>query len=66
MLATIDVPTLICWGEQDKVLPVSGAPYMHEHIRGSRLELFEHSGRCPFLEESQTFNRVVEEFLHSL
>lgn len=66
VLATIDVPTLICWGEHDKVLPVSGAPYMHEHIHGSRLERFEHSGHCPFLEESENFNRVVEEFLDSL
>ena len=66
VLATIDVPTLICWGEHDTLLPVSGAPYMHEHIRGSRLELFEHSGHCPFLEESENFNRVVEAFLDSL
>jgi non-heme chloroperoxidase len=66
VLATIDVPTLICWGEHDRLLPVSGAPYMHEHIHGSRLELFEHSGHCPFLEESENFNRVVEAFLDSL
>ena len=66
VLATIDIPTLICWGEHDKILPVSGAPYMQAHIRGSRLERFPHSGHCPFLEESENFNRVVEEFLDSL
>jgi pimeloyl-ACP methyl ester carboxylesterase len=66
VLAAIDLPTLICWGEHDKLLPVSGAPYMHEQIKGSRLELFAQSGHCPFLEESESFNRVVEEFLDSL
>jgi pimeloyl-ACP methyl ester carboxylesterase len=66
VLGTIDVPTLICWGQHDQLLPVSGAPYMHEHIRGSRLELFENSGHCPFLEEAERFNQVVQEFLDRL
>jgi non-heme chloroperoxidase len=66
VLPTIDVPTLICWGEHDRLLPVSGAPYMHEHIPGARLELFDHSGHCPFLEEADRFNRVVQDFLDTL
>lgn len=66
LLPTIDVPTLVCWGEHDKLLPVSGAPYMHEHVPGARLELFEDSGHCPFLEESEKFNRVVQDFLDTL
>jgi pimeloyl-ACP methyl ester carboxylesterase len=66
VLPTIDVPTLICWGEHDQLLPVSGAPYMRDHIRGARLEVFGDSGHCPFLEESEKFNRIVEEFLDAL
>jgi non-heme chloroperoxidase len=66
VLPSIDVPTLICWGEHDALLPVSGAPYMQEHIRGARLELFADSGHCPFLDESDKFNRVVQEFLDTL
>jgi pimeloyl-ACP methyl ester carboxylesterase len=66
VLPAIDVPTLICWGRHDQLLPVSGAPYMREHIRGSRLELFEDSGHCPFLEEADRFNQVLQEFLDGL
>ena len=66
VLPAVDVPTLVCWGEHDQLLPVSGAPYMHEQIAGSRLELFERSGHCPFLEESEKFNSVVQEFLDPL
>jgi pimeloyl-ACP methyl ester carboxylesterase len=66
VLPVIDVPTLICWGRHDQLLPVSGAPYMHEQIRGSRLEIFEDSGHCPFLEEAERFNRVVQDFLDSI
>jgi pimeloyl-ACP methyl ester carboxylesterase len=66
VLPTIDVPTLICWGRHDALLPVSGAPYMLEQIPGARLELFEDSGHCPFLEETERFNQAVEEFLASV
>ncbi len=66
VLPTIDVPTLICWGRHDQLLPVSGAAYMHEHIARARLELFDDSGHCPFLEEAERFNRVVEDFLDTL
>jgi non-heme chloroperoxidase len=59
----IDVPTLICWGRHDALLPVSGAPYMFESIPNARLELFEDSGHCPFLEETQRFNEVLGAFL---
>jgi len=66
VLGAIEIPTLICWGRHDQLLPVSGAPYMHEHIRDSRLELFEDSGHCPFLEEADRFNQVVQDFLDTL
>jgi non-heme chloroperoxidase len=66
VLPTVDVPTLICWGEHDQLLPVSGASYMHEHIAGSRLEVFGNSGHCPFLEEADRFNQVVQDFLDAL
>jgi pimeloyl-ACP methyl ester carboxylesterase len=39
---------------------------MQEHISGARLELFDNSGHCPFLEESEKFNRLVQEFLDTL
>ncbi len=62
----IDVPTLICWGRHDALLPVSGATFMHDRIAGSRLVIFEHSGHCPFIEETELFNGAVKEFLESL
>jgi pimeloyl-ACP methyl ester carboxylesterase len=66
VLPTIHVPTLICWGEHDQLLPVSGASFMRDQIPGARLEVFGDSGHCPFLEESEKFNHIVEEFLDEL
>ncbi len=63
---TIDIPTLICWGRHDALLPVSGAYDLHERIPRSELVLFEQSGHCPFLEEAEKFNATVGEFVTRL
>lgn len=66
VVSRIDIPTLICWGRHDALLPVSGASHLREAIPGARLELFERSGHCPFLEEADRFNEAVGGFLASL
>jgi pimeloyl-ACP methyl ester carboxylesterase len=63
VLPQIDVPTLVCWGRYDALVPVSGATHLHESIPGSQLVIFEDSGHCPFIEESESFNRTVTQFL---
>jgi pimeloyl-ACP methyl ester carboxylesterase len=63
VLSQIDLPTLICWGRYDALLPVSGATHLHESIPGSQLVIFEDSGHCPFIEESEIFNRTVTQFV---
>jgi non-heme chloroperoxidase len=62
----IDIPTLICWGRHDALLPVSGAYDLLERIPRSELVLFEESGHCPFLEEAEKFNATVGEFVTQL
>jgi non-heme chloroperoxidase len=61
-IATINIPTLICWGRHDKLLSVSGATDLHNRIPDAEIVIFEDSGHCPFIEESEKFNAVVEEF----
>ena len=62
-IATIDIPTLICWGRHDKLLPVSGAADLATRIPDAEVVIFEDSGHCPFLEESEKFNAAVEAFV---
>jgi len=66
VLKTIHLPTLICWGRHDHLLPVSGATHLHHNIKGSELIIFEQSGHCPFIEESHAFNAAVSEFVTSI
>lgn len=63
VLPEIDIPTLICWGRYDALLPVSGAGHLQGHIPDSEVVIFEESGHCPFIEESESFNRTVTEFV---
>ena len=49
------VPTLIVWGEDDTIIPVSHAHAAHEVIEGSRLEIIEGVGHFPHVEAPERF-----------
>jgi pimeloyl-ACP methyl ester carboxylesterase len=59
------VPTLIVWGEEDRIIPVDQGRATHEAISGSRLEIFERTGHFPQCEHPKRFARVVTEFMNS-
>jgi 4,5:9,10-diseco-3-hydroxy-5,9,17-trioxoandrosta-1(10),2-diene-4-oate hydrolase len=62
-LGTITAPTLILWGRQDRILPVSQALDAAGRIPGARMHLFEQCGHMPNVEYPEEFNRRVLEFL---
>ncbi len=62
-LGTITAPTLILWGRQDRILPVSQALDAAGRIPGARLHVFERCGHMPNVEYPGEFNRLVLEFL---
>jgi pimeloyl-ACP methyl ester carboxylesterase len=57
------LPTLILWGRQDNVMPLSMGHLYHEKIAGSRLLTFDNCGHMPAIEKPAEFIRAVEEFL---
>ncbi len=62
-LGGIEIPTLIAWGLDDRIVPVRAAHSFHRRIPGSRLEIFERTGHAPQLERPARFNALLEEFL---
>ena len=60
-----EVPTLIVWGTDDTIIPVSHAHAAHEAVPGSRLELFEGVGHFPHVEAPERFVEVLRDFLQS-
>ena len=65
-LPQIDVPSLVLFGEDDKLTSPRAGAYIAERIPGSRLQTFPASSHCPFWEESQAFNAAVAAFAAEL
>ena len=59
------LPFLLIWGERDSIIPVSHGHTAHEQLSGSRLEVFEHSGHFPQLDEPERFLEVLVDFIDS-
>ena len=58
-----EVPTLIVWGADDSIIPVSHGHAAHEAIPGSRLEVFDGVGHFPHVEAPDRFVEVLRDFL---
>ena len=58
----IKQPTLIVWGEDDKVTPVNDGHRLHDEILHSRLVVLKDCGHVPMEEKSQLFTELVTEF----
>jgi non-heme chloroperoxidase len=64
--SSIKTPTLLCFGKEEKLIPVAAGEEIHREITNSRLEIFEDSCHCPFFEETDRFNEVVSTFVKEL
>jgi pimeloyl-ACP methyl ester carboxylesterase len=62
-VSEIECPTLIVWGRNDRVVPVSSAEEYHRLIDRSRVEVFDDTGHVPMVERPARFNAVLGEFL---
>lgn len=60
---TRDIPSLIVWGDRDRIIPVSHADMAHELMPGSRLEIFPGAGHFPFNDDPVRFVDVLEDFI---
>ncbi len=57
------VPTMIVWGDEDRIIPVEHAYNAHEAIPHSRLEILEGVGHFPHAEEPEQFLEVLLDFI---
>jgi len=58
-LGEIRVPTLVCVGRHDLLLPVACSQELVDGLPDAQLEIFEESGHDPFREESDKFAELV-------
>jgi pimeloyl-ACP methyl ester carboxylesterase len=62
-LPEIACPTLIVWGEEDRVITVADASVFGELIPNSRKVIFEGTGHLAMLERPAAFNELLSEFI---
>lgn len=62
-LPSIDVPTCIIWGEEDRITPPDVARRFHALIPDSDLFLMPRCGHAPMLERPETFNTILAGWL---
>jgi pimeloyl-ACP methyl ester carboxylesterase len=60
---TAKAPTLIVWGRDDKVVPISAAQVYQKSIKGSKLVTIDGAGHRPEIEKSDHFIKEVQNFL---
>jgi proline iminopeptidase len=62
-LGDVATPVLVVAGRHDRTCVVGASEAMAAGIAGARLEVFEHSGHMPFVEEQERYLQVVGDFL---
>ena len=62
-LPSIKVPSLLVWGLNDNITPPNVAHVFHKLIPNSELRFIDHCGHAAMMEQPDTFNTMVEDFL---
>ena len=61
---TKTMPSLIVWGNKDRIIPVSHGREAHAEMPGSRLEVFEGAGHFPHVREPRRFVEALVSFVN--
>jgi pimeloyl-ACP methyl ester carboxylesterase len=60
-----DVPTMLVWGQNDRIIPLAHGERAHELMPHSRLEVFPRAGHFPFNDDPERFVEVLSDFIAS-
>jgi pimeloyl-ACP methyl ester carboxylesterase len=62
----IGAPTLLVWGERDRLVPLELAARWQEAVPQARLEVVPRAGHVPMLEDPSRFAVLLQQFLDDL
>jgi 4,5:9,10-diseco-3-hydroxy-5,9,17-trioxoandrosta-1(10),2-diene-4-oate hydrolase len=63
-LPQVAAPTLLVWGDQDRLVPPKQAQRGRQMLPNARLHVFPGCGHCPQLERAAEFNALALRFLN--
>ncbi|CAA9537589.1 MAG: Hydrolase, alpha/beta fold family [uncultured Solirubrobacteraceae bacterium] len=58
-----EVPTMLVWGEKDRVIPVRHGLLAQQKMPGSRMEVLPDAGHFPHIADPERFARIMFEFV---
>lgn len=64
-LGRIEADTLVVWGQQDRLVPLSLGRELARRLHHARLEIIAGAAHNPMIERPTEFNRLLLEFLQS-
>jgi 2-hydroxymuconate-semialdehyde hydrolase len=59
----VRAPTLIIWGDEDRLIPLAHGRRLAQSVAGAQLAVVPASGHMPFIERPEEFLRVLRPFL---
>lgn len=65
LMPQVQVPALVLQCTGDMVVPVAVGHWLHEHLRGSRLEMLDAAGHCPQLSEAARTTALLQDWLRA-
>ena len=65
LLREVTQPAIILWGEKDRILPVSQAPWLKAHLPQAELRLLKEVGHAPQEEVPDLVNEIIIAFLEA-
>jgi pimeloyl-ACP methyl ester carboxylesterase len=62
---TSELPTMVIWGDQDRIIPVGHGYALHEARPGSRLEVLKGVGHFPHVERPSEVVDLLDDFINT-
>jgi pimeloyl-ACP methyl ester carboxylesterase len=62
---TADLPTMVMWGDQDRIIPIEHGYALQEARPGCRLEVLEGVGHFPHVERPHEVAELIDDFIET-
>jgi len=66
VLSMIKASTLIIWGDEDKVIPLSYSEIFRTGVINSKVKIIKGAGHLPYAEKPDVFNEILSAFLEEV
>ena len=63
LLPRVEVPTLVIWGENDRIIPASAGERIAEAMPNTRLEVIAGAGHLPHIEKPDEVIPLLQQHL---